>query len=186
MQECDDYDEKIENSLKQRANVLPLNLVDGDHDDDDDVDDSRARHDYDEIDEDDRDDDMEDHQKIDDRLSPDQHAKATAAAVAHISGTSEYISFAFIYLTIYKPLVRVRIADFILTQMVNLNFQFFPSARYVESTKTTKFGIDTTTKDINASISGWFGCRSIVCYVLELTAQFKFGLIVDQHAFGFN
>lgn len=121
LQECDDYEEKIEDSLKQRANVLPLNLVDGEHDDDDDVDDSRARHEYDEIDEDDRDDDMEDHRKIDDRLSPDQHAKATAAAVAHISGTSEYISFASNHLTIYKPFVRVRTADINLIQMLNLN-----------------------------------------------------------------
>lgn len=84
--------------MQQRANSLPLNLVDGEHDDDDDVDDSHVGCDYDEIDEDDHDmEDMEDQRKIEDRLSPDQHAKATAAAVAHISGTSEYISFAFIF-----------------------------------------------------------------------------------------
>lgn len=97
LQECDDYEEKIEDSLKQRANSLPLNLVDGEHDEDDDAEDSHAGRDYDEMDEDDHDDDMEDQRKIDDRLSPDQHAKATAAAVAHISGTSEYISFAFYF-----------------------------------------------------------------------------------------
>lgn len=103
-QECDDYEEKIENSLKQRANdSLPLNLVDGEHDEDDDVDDSRVGRDYDEIDEDDQDDEMDDQRKIEDRLSPDQHAKATAAAVAHISGTSEYISFASTLILNHAP-----------------------------------------------------------------------------------
>lgn len=85
--------------MKQHSNSLPLNLVDGERDDDDDDDDedaaesNRAERDYDEIDEDDHDDELSNQQKIDDRLSPDEHAKATAAAVAHISGTSEYISF---------------------------------------------------------------------------------------------
>lgn len=63
MQECDDYEEKIEDSLKQRANSLPLNLVDGEHDEDDDAEDSHAGRDYDEMDEDDHDDDMEDQRK---------------------------------------------------------------------------------------------------------------------------
>lgn len=107
MQECDDYEEKIENSLKHRLNSLPLNLVDGERDEDDDGEDNRLRRDYDEIDENDQEmDDMDDQQKTDDRLSPDQRAKATAAAVAHISGTSEYISFAFIH--IHNITIRLR------------------------------------------------------------------------------
>lgn len=42
------------------------------------------------------DDDYIDHDrstKLSERLSPDEQARVTAAAVAHINGTSEYISF---------------------------------------------------------------------------------------------
>lgn len=45
------------------------------------------------IDDDYRDEDDQRASKPNDRLSPDEHARATAAAVAHINGTSEYISF---------------------------------------------------------------------------------------------
>lgn len=41
-------------------------------------------------------DDYHDHDrasKLSDRLSPDEQARVAAAAVAHINGTSEYISF---------------------------------------------------------------------------------------------
>lgn len=85
-------------------NLLPLNLVDGEHDEDERIDNIVDERDNDEDEDgdddgDDEDDDIDGDQrtnKSNERLSPEldeQHAKVTAAAVAHINGTSEYISF---------------------------------------------------------------------------------------------
>lgn len=121
-QECDDYDEKDQDSIK-RGNSSPLNLVDGEREENDDeedegvdeegshIDGASQCNENDGVDEyDDDDEDEQRHSVKDNNIASvtsnllnsqsiavaaaelQEHAKA-AAAVAHINGTSEYISF---------------------------------------------------------------------------------------------